>query len=142
MTIPQDIKARLTAALPAGTPVLLPEEIEKPREGRRPGQTGGLTAYLAAHPGGYVQIEESLPITSDGTTAVFWVAVVSWGPDAAACDALAGRVHRALNGEPWEPGPHPEVAGDTVHRTADGAWYCRPTYAAYTINRAHVGAQE
>lgn len=135
-----DIHARLLAALPAGTPVLLPEEREQPLAGRRPGQAGGLSGYLAAHPAGYVQLEEPLPITSDGVTSVFWVPVASLASTADACAALAAQVARALCGWPTDPGPHREVTPAQPTLLQPGVYICRPTYDALTIDGTHTGA--
>lgn len=78
MTIPGDLQARLSAALPLTTPVLLPDDLETPREGRRPGQAGGLAAYLAEHPGGYLQIGEAQgTLPALGGAAGLWLIQVS-----------------------------------------------------------------
>ncbi|MFK7601886.1 hypothetical protein ACI3L1_06705 [Deinococcus sp. SM5_A1] len=135
-----DIHARLVAALPAGTPVLLPEERETPLAGRKPGQAGGLSGYLAAHPSGYVQIEEPLSITSDGVTGVFWVPIASLAPETATCFELAQLVGRALCGFPYDPGPHREVTPAQPTLLQPGVYICRPTYDALTIDGTHTGA--
>lgn len=135
----QDIHARLRAALPAEVPVLLPEEIEVPRGGRRPGEAGGISAYLAAHPQGYVQVEEAQPIASDGTTATYWIPVASVAPDAGACAALAAGVNIILNGPPDEPAPFQEVLPDQPRAVQAGVFLCRPTYEALTIAGQSAG---
>lgn len=136
MTVAAALHARLRAALPEQVPVLLPEEIQKINAGGKPGQPAGLAVYLREHPQGWVQVEEPVPISSDGTTAVFWVAVASiTGTPAEAAD-LAAQVRRALNGTPYEPGPHSEVtpaAPSLLDPRVPGVWAVRPTYDALTI---------
>lgn len=135
-----DIHARLVAALPAETPVLRPEDREQALSGRRPGQAGGLSGYLAAHPGGYVQLEEPLSISSDGVTGVFWVPVAALALTAEACLDLARLVNRALCGFPHDPGPHREVTPAQPTLLQPGVYICRPTYDALTIDGTHTGA--
>lgn len=135
-----DIHARLVAALPAGTPVLLPEDREQALAGRRPGQAGGLSGYLAAHPNGYVQIEDPLSISSDGVTGVFWMPVAALARTADACLELARLVNRALCGLPHDPGPHREVTPAQPTLLQPGVYICRPTYDALTIDGTHTGA--
>lgn len=148
--IAQDIHDRLRAVLPDSVPILLPEQQREPLEAApvdaqgRPrvgGGERGLGAYLAAHPQGYVQVEEPLAISGDGLTGVFWVAVASVCPDGPAVTALARQVRRALSGTPFAPGPHREVTPAQPQQLAPGAWMVRPTYDALTIDGDHV-AQE
>nr|WP_244977062.1 hypothetical protein [Deinococcus humi] len=135
-----DIHARLVAALPAGTQVLLPEDRERALAGRRPGQAGGLSGYLAAHPNGYVQVEDPLSISSDGVTGVFWVPVAALALTADACLDLARLVSRALCGFPHDPGPHREVTPAQPTLLQPGVYICRPTYDALIIDGTHTGA--
>lgn len=140
MTIPEAMHALLSAALP-GVPVLLPEEASTPANYAPLAPDGlplaggerGLTAYLAAHPQGYVQIEEPQPISSDGLTDLYWVPVASLAHDQATCAALARTVDLTLNGPPGEPGPHARVFGDQPRRHPAGFFMARPTYDALTI---------
>lgn len=136
MTVAAALHARLRAALPEQVPVLPPEDIQKINAGGKPGQPAGLASYLKAHPEGWVVVEEPVPISSDGTTAVFWVAVASVAGTAAEAAALAARVAHALGGTPYEPGPHTEVtpAGPSLlDPRVPGVWAVRPTYDALTI---------
>lgn len=126
----QHIHELLTAALPPGTPVLLPEQAESALGGRKPGQAGGISGYLQAHPGGYVQIEAPVPITSTGNQDTYWTAVGALAPTPAAADALAAQVRLALTGTPpADPGwfttaipPQTSPLGPDAHLT-------RATYA-------------
>lgn len=141
--IVEALQGVLTAALPTDVPVLLPEQLREPYDAApvdaqgRPmvgGGERGLAAYLAAHPEGYVQIESPLPITSDGLTGTFWVAVASVAPTAVSAAALAAQVRAALCGTPWEPGNYLEVTPAQPEPLAPGAWIVRPTFDALTIN--------
>ncbi|WP_155300957.1 hypothetical protein [Deinococcus kurensis] len=131
--IAQHLHDLLTAALPDTTPVLLPEQVQEPLSGGKPGQPSGLRAYLQAHAGGYVQVEEPQGITSDGLTASYWVPVASLAPTAEACAQLAAQVALTLNGTPHLPGPHPEVTPSMPALLQSGAWMCRPTYHVLTL---------
>lgn len=134
MTIATDLHSRLTAALGEAVPVLLPEQIELPKSGRTPGQPGGIAAYLQQHPQGYVQIERPTPITSDGTTATYWVTVASLHGTLEGVTALARAVRLTLNGTPLEPGPHREVTPAQPELLSPGVWLVRPTFETLTID--------
>ncbi|EYB67023.1 hypothetical protein DEIPH_ctg052orf0018 [Deinococcus phoenicis] len=127
-----DLHTRLTAALPC--PVLLPEQRELPLAGRKPGQSGGLGGYLAAHPGGYVQLEDAQGISDDGVTAVWWVPVAALAPTAEQSDALAGQVRRLLCGSPRCPGPYTPTLPDTARLVSPGVSLCRPSYQILSID--------
>lgn len=140
--IAQHLHALLRAALPPEVPVLLPEQAQEPltaaptdAQGRPKvgGGERGLGAYLQAHPGGYVQVEEPQGITSDGLTASYWVPVASLAPTAEACAQLAAQVALTLNGTPHLPGPHPEVTPSMPALLQPGVWMCRPTYHVLTL---------
>lgn len=146
--ITTDLHARLSAALGPTIPVLLPEQLRDPLEAApldaqgRPSVTGGergLGAYLKAHPGGYVQIEQPVPITSDGTTATYWCAVASTHASHVGAALLARAVRRALNGTPYEPGAFREVTPSQPEALAPGAWMVRATYEILTIDGDTAG---
>lgn len=133
----------LTAAVPPGVPVLLPEDQRTPLEAAptdaqgRPvvgGGARGLAAYLAQHPTGYVQIESPLAITSDGLTGTFWVAVASVAPTAASAAALAAQVRAALCGTPRSPSQIREVTPAEPAVLSPGAWIVRPTLEVLTLD--------
>lgn len=88
-----DLHARLSAALPAGTPVLLPEQRELPLQGRKPGQAGGLSGYLEGHPGGYVQLEDAQGLTGTlgGAAGLWLVQLACIAPTPTTADDLAQR---------------------------------------------------
>lgn len=90
------LRALLTAALPDVT-VLLPEQVQEPLAGGRPGQPGGLRAYLAARPGGYVQVEEPQGLIGSlgGAAAQYLVQVAAIAPTSAAAQSLALNAVRA-----------------------------------------------
>lgn len=151
MSIVQDLHDRLRAALPPQVPVLLPHQFREPLDAApldaqgRPmvgGGERGLGLYLRQHPQGYVQVEAPLPISSDGLTALYWVAVASIAPTPEAAAALALLVRRALSGTPRSPGPHREVTPAQPAVLAPGAWLVRPTYDALTLDGAHVAAPQ
>lgn len=127
-TIPQDMQARLTAALGPDVPVLLPEQQREPLEGRRPGQPGGLTAYLAQHPQGYVQIEPPVPLFTgqDGVQQQFWFPLSSNASTEAACERLHAAVHLALCGIPGrDPGHYTETQPGLPTLLTTGVWQAR-----------------
>ena len=139
--ITEDIRDRLTAAL--SVTVLLPEQLREPLDaapldalGRPAVGAGerGLSAYLTQHPGGYVQIEQPMPITSDGLTGTYWVAVASvhTSPDGAA--SLAQQVRRALTGFNYAPGRYRQVTPAQPQQLTPGVWMMRPTYETKTID--------
>lgn len=120
----------LTARLENLAFLLRPDEREEPSKGRKPGQPGGLVAYLEAHPGGVIQLEDPQPITSDGLVDVFWVPVGCMGstPDIAA--ALAAQVRQALCGTSGrDPGEYTLTVPDQPRQIIPGAWLCRGTFA-------------
>lgn len=138
-----DLHARLTAAL--SVPVLLPEERDVPAQAApldaqgRPmvgGGERGLGAYLAQHPGGYVQLEETQGIADDGVTAVWWVPVAALAPTAEQAEALAEQVRRVLCGSPRDPGPYQPRLPDTARLIVPGVYLCRPTYEILAIDGA------
>lgn len=90
------LRALLTAALPDVT-VLLPEQLQEPLAGGRPGQPSGLRAYLAARPGGYVQVEEPQGLIGSlgGAAAQYLVQIAAIAPTSAAAQSLALNAVRA-----------------------------------------------
>lgn len=146
--IARDIQQRLTVTLGPQIPVLMPEEIRTPLEAApldaqgRPvigqGQRG-IGAYLAQHPSGYVQIEQPVPITSDGLTGTFWVAVASIHTSEQDAYLLWARAYRVLNGFAWAPGPYREVTPGQPEPLAPGAWMVRATYEILTIDGDTAG---
>lgn len=144
----QDIHQRLTAALPAGVPVLKPDQLlipgeweeETPDGDIKAGGERGLHVYLRQRaPAGYVQIEQPVPITSDGTTATYWCAVAAIHADKGSAALLARAVRHALNGTPYEPGAFREVAPGQPETLAPGAWLVRATYEILTIDGDTAG---
>jgi len=123
--ITDDLTTRLT-----GLTVLRPEERESVFAGRRPGGTGGLSAFLAAHPDGVVQLEDAQPISSDGLLDLFWVPVGCLGPTKQSAQQLAERVTLRLCGTNRDPGHYTRQIPDQPRRLPDdGAWLCRPTFS-------------
>ncbi len=99
----QDVRVRL---LPLGVPVLLPEEREKPLAGRRPGQPGGLQAYLANHPGGYVQLYDPSGLISNQLTDTGFMRLEVIARTRDAAETLAARARALLGGLPTRPTPY------------------------------------
>lgn len=146
--IVRDIHARLTAALGAEVPVLLPQQLREPLEAApldaqgRPmvgGGERGLGAYLAQHPAGYVQIEQPVPITSDGLAGTFWVALAVFQASYTDASALGLRVYRALAGWPWAPGPYREITPAQPEQLSPGVWMVRRTFEGKTLDSMTVG---
>lgn len=133
ITLIDDLLARL-APLGPTIPVLRPEDIELPLTGRKPGQVGGLSAYLAAHPEGYVQLETPTPITDDGTTGTLWVTVGAVASEQAAALALAQRVRLLLCGTPRDPGRYLPIIPAAAERLPSGAYLARPTFSIVTVD--------
>lgn len=132
-----DIHARLVAALPPGTPVLLPEQREEPLAGRKPGQAGGLSGYLAEHPGGYVQVEEPLGIAASGPTETYWCPVAAVAPTPEAAEALGRLILLALCGlASREPGFYTLVTPDSTHQLFPDAHITRPTVSRLVVGGA------
>ena len=125
-TITDDLTARLE-----GLAFLLrPEERETPGEGRKPGQSGGLVAYLAARPGGVIQLEDPQPITSDDLLDTLWVPVGCMGSTPEIAADLARQVRTALCGVSGrEPDAYTLTIPDQPRQIIPGAWLCRPTFA-------------
>lgn len=141
--ITADLVTRLRAALPPEVPVLLPEQQREPYEAApldaqgRPrvgGGERGLGAYLAQHPGGYVQVEEATPISSDGLAGTYWVAVAVIHSEAWEVFALAEQAYRAIAGWPYAPGHYREVTPGQPQQLAPGAWMVRRTFEAKTLD--------
>ena len=126
-----DLYDRLRAALPEAVPVLTPEQRELPLAGRKPGQPGGVGGYLAAHPAGYVQLEEPQGIRTAGAQDVFWVAVACIAPTPEGAEALAREVLRVTCGiATREPGQYTLVTPDSPRALTPGAYLTRPTLQA------------
>ena len=120
----------LTARLEDLTTLLRPEERETPSEGRQANQRGGLVAYLEAHPGGVIQLEDPQPITSDDLIDTFWVPVGSMGSTPEVAANLAKRIRTALCGVSGrEPGEYTLAIPDQPRQIIPGAWLVRPTFA-------------
>lgn len=137
--IAQHLHALLRAALPPEVPVLLPEQVQEPltaaptdAQGRPRvgGGERGLGAYLAQHAGGYVQVEEPLPITSSGARDTYWVTVAAIHTTQADAHALAQQVARTLTGIPGaDPGYYRPQTPPEHLTLGPGAHAARATYA-------------
>ncbi|WP_191301231.1 hypothetical protein [Deinococcus indicus] len=134
------ISELLTAALPPGTPVLLPEQIQEPLAGGKPNQPTGVRAYLQAHPGGYVQIEAPIGVGVNDYVARWWVTAAALHATPAGAGALAEQIRRALTGRPDEPGPGIRVLADAP-QSIGAAFVCRSTYE-FTELDGRVAAEE
>ena len=134
------VHALLTAALPPGTPALLPEQAQSVLGGRGPGGTGGISGYLTAHPGGYVQIEVPIGVSVNDYVARWWVTAAALHATPAGAGALAEQVRRALTGRPDEPGPATRVLADAP-QSVGPAFVCRSTYE-FTELDGRVAAEE
>ncbi len=115
---PPALVAHLHALLSAGLP-LSPEQVLRPEQQREPHLAGpqdasgrpavgegqrGLSAYLAQHPDGYVQIEDPTPISNNGAQDVYWTAVGAIAPTREKAHALASAARVILAGTRDEPG--------------------------------------
>lgn len=112
MTLTADLQARLSGL---GVPVLAPDEVETPARYSaatdaqgRPSADGarGLAAYLAAHPGGYVQIERLDALLVQGASQRHMVTLSAVAATEATCQALADAVTLALNYRAQRPTPY------------------------------------
>ena len=133
----QDIHQRLTAALPAGVPVLTPDQLlipgeweeETPDGDIKEGGERGLHVYLRQRaPAGYVQIEPltPLPSGSDGIQQRIWATISTNAATQAACQELYERAHFALCGIPGrEPGYYTEKQVGVVTLLSPGVWQAR-----------------
>lgn len=142
--IDRDIRERLAGL---GVPVLLPEQQRQPLEWQEEAPDGelvdggrtGLTVYLEqAAPDGYVQIEQPLPIGSDGLTGTFWAAVACIAPTPERAQELALDVRRLLCGWNYAPGPYRETTPGQPVYDPGGFWLCRATYEAKTLDGQSV----
>lgn len=139
---------RLRHALPELIPVLLPEQLREPydaapldAQGRPVVGRGerGLGYYLSENPDGYAQIEQPVPITSDGLTGTFWVTVAAIHTSREDAQALSDLVYRALVGWPWSPGPHRELTPAQPEPLQGDVWMVRRTFEAKTLDSLTVG---
>lgn len=144
----QDIHQRLTAALPAGVPVLKPDQLlipgeweeETPDGDIKEGGERGLHVYLRQRaPAGYVQIEPLTPLPSgvDGIQQRIWATISINAASSDDCQALYDAVHLILCGIPGrEPGYYTEKqAGVTAFLTL-GYWQAR-----LTLTRPAIGGR-
>ncbi|GGB69496.1 hypothetical protein [Deinococcus soli (ex Cha et al. 2016)] len=115
---PPALVAHLRALLIAGLP--LPEgQILRPEQQREPYLAGprdaagrpavgegprGLSAYLARHPDGFVQIEDPVPSGNNGAQDVYWTAVGAVATTREQAHTLAHAVRIILTGTRDEPG--------------------------------------
>ncbi len=146
--IVRDIHARLTDALSAAVPVLLPQQLREPLEAApldaqgRPmvgGGERGLGAYLAQHPDGYVQIEQPTPLPSgvDGIQQRIWATISANASSESACQALYTAMHLTLCGIPGrEPGYYIEKQAGVPTLLSPGVWQAR-----LTITRPVIGGR-
>ena len=111
--------------------VLSPDDIELPHK-------KGLLAWLKEHPGGYVQIEEPLSVSTDGLTSLFWVTVACVAQDRETAQALSDRAHPLIAGTPTEPTNHPMVTDSRARQTSPGVYVCRRAYEVTTLNTVVV----
>lgn len=132
MDLLQVAHARLTAALP-GVCVLLPAQAREPHlytaavdgEGRPKAKAArGLLEYLAAHPQGYVQLQDLVGTFADDVKATSTLTVHALAPTSDVARTLADRAIRALHKRGERPTPF-RVLSD-VSLTTD-AEYARAT---------------
>ncbi|MDR6753425.1 hypothetical protein [Deinococcus soli (ex Cha et al. 2016)] len=115
---PPALVAHLRALLIAGLP-LSEDQILRPEQQREPYLAGpqdaagrpavgagprGLSAYLAQHPEGFVQIEDPIPSGNSGAQDVYWTAVGAVAATREQAHALAHAVRIILAGTRDEPG--------------------------------------
>lgn len=112
---------------PLGVTVLDADQIRLPEK-------DGLLKWLATHPDGYVQIEEPIPIGTDGQRAAFWITVAAVAPTRAQAQALSDQAHRLIAGDSLEPSHHPLRAADRARQTLPGVYVCRPAYELTTLD--------
>lgn len=103
-----DVQARLAGL---GVPVLMPEERELPLAGRQPGQAGGLSGYLAAHPGGYVQLSDADGAYTSTVRDIGLMPLTVLAPTRDSADALAAQVTALLHGTTARPTPYQLFSG-------------------------------
>lgn len=127
MDIVQLITDRLQ---PLGVPI---RELGDPLPGRQPGQPGGITAFLAQHPEGYVEIDQPQGISAVDTDT-YWVIVSAVGPSRAAAAALAAQVRALLCGDQQDdPREFAPVIPAQPERTAPDIYVCAVSYETTTL---------
>lgn len=146
MTLTADLQARLSGL---GVPVLAPDEVEVPARYSaatdaqgRPSADGvrGLAAYLAAHPSGYVQVEEPQGISAEGNFETYWLTLGCVAASPAACSALARAVTVALCGDPTrDPGAYRMALPGQPGVLERGAFIARPTFEISLFNGELAG---
>ncbi len=102
-----DVTADLLARLGGlGVPVLRPEQFEDPNTGGGPSQTRGLSAYLLAHPEGYIQLHDTDGSTTNGNVNVGLLLIDVIAPDRAKASVLTTACIALLHGIPVRPTPY------------------------------------
>ncbi|MVN86905.1 hypothetical protein GO986_09020 [Deinococcus sp. HMF7620] len=137
--IPQHIAQLLTAAVPAGTPILQPDQQRIPAEWEEEDGHGeiveggrrGLAVYIEQRaPQGYVQVEEPTAVLSAGVQDVYWTAVAAVAPSHEAARTLTDLIRPALIGVPGaDPGFYRPQSPPSLLPLGSGVVMLRAVYA-------------
>lgn len=129
-----DVQTRLSTL---SVPVLLPEEREVPLAGRKPGQPGGVSAYLQAHPTGYVQLYDASGLLSNTLLDTGFMRLEVVAPTRVAAEGLSNQARTLLGGTSISPTPY-RVYIPPETKVQDGLVRVVTTYQTSSIGAQYV----